>query len=592
MDQRDEIKARLSIYDLVSEYVELKRAGRNFKGNCPFHSEKTPSFIVSPEKEIAYCFGCHKGGDIFGFYQSVEGVDFITALKSLADKAGVQIKESNLNAASIAKSKDAKQQILAIQTAASDIYQRNLFETPEGAKVLEYIKNRGISDEYIKKFKFGFAMDSFDQVYKELLHKGFSKSELVESGIAVAKDTNLVSIYDRFRLRLMIPIMDKDSKVIGFGGRALKADEAAKYLNSPETLVYHKSDVLFGFNFAKEAIRQQDAVIIVEGYFDQIAPFQAGFQNIVAVSGTALTPRHLQLLKKFTKNIYFCFDSDSAGKAALYRSAELALVEGFNIKVLNLGHFKDPAEIIKDDPAKFKIAYEFAKDIFDRIIELEFLNIPEEKRYETDTIIDFLDLALPLLQKVNSPIILDVVIRKLASTLKVKTDFVYQELQKFKSVKIRSVDVRPSASLKVVNFKAEDYFWAYLFWYPNLFADLYPDIENFDFIFAEKQVYKLFQDNYNNRRDLSELSLISCDLPEVLVQKLSIAGVYLESVASEDWNDDNVKKELSRLLLRLKHEYKKEQGLILESEIRLAEKEKDFAKLKELLDRHRQILSL
>jgi DNA primase len=547
---------------------------------------------VSPEKEIAYCFGCHKGGDIFGFYQSVEGVDFVTAMKSLAEKAGVQLKESSFNSAAMAKSKDAKQTMLDIHTAATEIYQRNLQETPEGQKVLQYVKSRGITDEFIQKFKFGFALDSFDQVYKELLHKGFSKSDIVESGIAVAKDTDMVSIYDRFRLRLMIPIMNKDSKVIGFGGRALKADEAAKYLNSPETLIYHKSEVLFGFNFAKEAIRQQDSVVVVEGYFDQIAPFQAGFQNVVAVSGTALTPRHLQLLKKYTNNIYFCFDSDSAGKAALYRSAELALVEGFSIKVLNLGNFKDPAEVIKDDPAKFKVAFELAKDIFDRILELEFLSVEEEKRYETTFIIKFLELVLPILQKVSSPILLDVIIRKLASNLKVKSDFVYQELQKHKSMKFKDPVSKAPVNPKAVIFGAEDYFWAYLFWYPNLFENLYPEIQNFDFIFAEKQVYKLFEDNYNNRRDLSELSLVGCDLPEITVQKLSIAGVYLESVASEDWNEDNVKNELARLLMRLKQEYKKEQGLKLESEIRLAEKEKDFAKLKELLDRHRQVLSL
>jgi DNA primase len=591
MDQREEIKARLSIYDLVSEYVELKKAGRNFKGLCPFHNEKSPSFIVSPDKELAYCFGCHKGGDIFGFYQTVEGVDFYQALKDLAQKTGVELQEVNREA--INKAKDRKEVLIEIHEHAAELFQKNLLESDDGKKVYQYVIKRGITPEIIAQYKLGFSLESYDQLYKFLLSKGYSKEVIVESGLASAKDTNLTSLFDRFRLRLMIPIFSKDNKVVAFGGRALKQDENAKYLNSPETPIYHKSDILFGFNLAKDTIRKSETVIIVEGYFDQMAVYQAGFKNVVAVSGTALTPRHLQLLKKSASKIIFCFDSDNAGREALYRSAELAMVEGFNLKVLDLRNFKDPAEMIQSDSVAFSEAVENAKDFFERFIELEFLSIDSSQRFQMESISSFLQKSLPVIQKINSDILKDIVVRRFAQVLEVKVDFIYQELAKVKSFKATGTKKEDAPKEKIVlHFAIEDHFWGYLFSFPQVLKNIFEEFEKSEFLFSEKQVYKFFMDNYNNQRDLKEILLSTAELPDEIKKKLSIVGVYLESFASEDWSEELVIAELLRLLARLKLDYKKREGSRLEAEIRLAEGENNMLRLKELLDLHRKVLSL
>jgi DNA primase len=593
MDQRDEIKARLSIFDLVSEYVELKKAGRNFRGLCPFHSEKSPSFVVSPDKEIAHCFGCGKGGDVFAFYQEVEGVDFINALKDLGSKVGVQIVE--VNKAQVAENKSIKDMAYDLHELACSFFEEDLHNSDEGKKVLKYLKGRGLSNEIIKKYRIGFSIDSFDNLYKKFLTKGFAKSEIVESGLAIAKDTNLASIFDRFRLRLMFPIFSKDGKVIGFGGRALKADESAKYLNSPDTPIYHKSDVLYGFNFAKDSIRKKETVILVEGYFDQIAMYQAGVKNVVAVSGTALTPRQLQMLKKISKNIMFCLDSDNAGIEALYRSAELALIEGFNLKVIDLKEFKDPGEILQKDENLLPGFIENSVDFFDHVLELEYFSKSELERTDMVFLQKFIAKIIPIIKRISSPILQDVVVRKFATAIGVKNEVLYEEMKKVQKTPIVS---RGNDTAQVLpakkSFNPEEHFWGHLFWYPEIFKQFYDKVVKFDFVWLEKEVYKQFVDYYNNDRDLSVLRLVDLDVSEELKQKYSIIVVYLESVSSEDWNVDLVSDELERLLERLVKEYKKRQGSMLESQIRLAEsnKDRDLVRSLNLKVKELQVLSL
>jgi DNA primase len=591
MDQRDEIKARLSIVDLVSEYVELKKAGRNFKGLCPFHSEKSPSFVVSPDKEICHCFGCHKGGDIFSFYQEVEGVEFIQALKDLGSKVGVQIQEVSQESVKINKGK--KDNLYELHKIATDHFVSNLHNTDEGKKVLDYLNKRGVSSDMIEKYKIGFALDSYDDLYKIFLSKGFNKPEIVESGLATSKDTEYSKIFDRFRLRLIFPIFSKDGKVIGFGGRALKADEPAKYLNSPETPIYHKSDVLYGFNFAKEEIRKSDQVILVEGYFDQIAMTQAGIKNVVSVSGTALTPRHLHLLGKFCKNILFCLDSDSAGIEALYRSSELALEEGFNLKVLKLGEYKDPGELLQKDPEKLHQIVNDGVDLFDRILEIEYLPFSFEERSDLNFLSNFLAKILPLVRKISSPILQDVVVRKIASAINVSVEMIYDEMKKTsKHRHKKDIKSEVDAYSKKISYSLEEHFWGYLFWYPEAFSSIAENVLKMDFLFKEKAIYKIFVDYYNNGRDLRELLITECVLDNSLKEKYAIVVVYLESVASEEWSCEMVQAELERLMTRIRLEYRKVELSKLEAEIREAERLKDGKRLKELLGTHQKVISL
>lgn len=569
MDSREEIKAKLSIVDLASQYVELKKAGRNYKGLSPFKQEKTPSFVVSPEKEIAFCFATQQGGDIFAFYQLMENVDFPTALKDLAEKTGVKLTDEQIIASP--EKKEKKHNLVSVHEDAAKFYEKNLHESMHGKKVLEYLHKRGLTDQIIAEFRLGFAPDSYDETYKHLLSKGYDKAILVESGIASTNDTDLSKIFDRFRLRLMFPIFDKNGKVIAFGGRALKNDQGAKYLNSPETPIYHKSDVLYGFSHAKESIRKLDQVIVVEGYFDQIMTYQAGFKNVVASSGTALTPRHLNIIQRITSNVCFCFDSDSAGYEAMLRATELALVLDINVKVLDLGDYKDPGEILaeKDGKDQFELALNQAKDVFDYILDKEILSLPLEKQQSLEVVNGFLAKILPMIAKINSSISKDIVIRRIAQHLNLKAQHLYDELAKENSKKI---NVKPSfkeSSSKNIEMNLEEYFWAVMWMVPKLYLEFKDEIMAKEFLFKEKQVYNFFLDQYNSAGNFADLKLI--DAGEQIESKYSVLTLYLESLSQTDWTELHTAMELKRTLSRMIEKYKKNEADRIQREIKAVE---------------------
>ncbi|MBU1019495.1 DNA primase, partial [Patescibacteria group bacterium] len=408
-DPIEEIRTRLTIEEVVQPYVSLKKAGRNFKACCPFHKEKTPSFVVSPEKQLAYCFGCHKGGDMFKFIQEAEGVDFRGALEILADKANVELKAGP----GPRVSKDEKDTYVDLQKELSDFYSKNLY-SKDGKKVLEYIKDRGVTDESIKEWGIGFAKDSFEAGYKHLLSKNFHKSDAVKTGVLISKDTSGDKVYDRFRLRLIFPIFDDMGRVVGFGGRALKKGDEPKYLNSPDSPVYNKSKVLYGLNLAKEHIKSEDLAVVVEGYMDVISSYQSGIKNVVASSGTALTDGQLKLLKRFTKNIAFCFDTDAAGRDALNRAIESAQPLDLNLKIVLIPGYKDPDECCKDDPSKWRDAIENAKYYLDFYLENSEYDVSDLEQSKA-----FCDMYLGLLSGVKHPLEQETYLNKLASKVSV-----------------------------------------------------------------------------------------------------------------------------------------------------------------------------
>ncbi|MFO0780606.1 MAG: DNA primase [Candidatus Gracilibacteria bacterium] len=370
VDAVQEIKAKLSIEDVVRQYVQLKKAGRSLKGLCPFHAEKSPSFVVSPERGIAYCFGCHKGGDIFAFIQEIEGVDFVDALKLLAERTGVELQQYEMKHA---LPKGEKDQLLQVHELVTKFYIRQLWETPDGKKVLDYLHTRGLTDETIRRFQIGFAPDSFDATHSLLLKEGFSKKMLVLSGLALTQETTVDRIYDRFRGRLMFPISDHMGRVVAFGGRALKKDQEPKYLNSPETAIYHKSNVLYGFSFAKPSIKEHQEVILVEGYMDMIAAFQAGLTNVVATSGTALTVQQLRHVQPFVRSIALAFDMDNAGQEAARRAFDLTQEFDFFVKVITLPEGKDIAEFAKtrsvELPAIVQSAQTYGDYFYEKLLQ-------------------------------------------------------------------------------------------------------------------------------------------------------------------------------------------------------------------------------
>lgn len=351
----DEIKSRLEVADVVGSYVSLKQAGRNLKAPCPFHNEKTASFMVSPEKGIWHCFGCGEGGDIFKFVMKIEGLDFRSALELLAKRAGVELKNTRSDKGQAKQ----KERMLEAHMWAVKYFQANLIRNKSA---LDYVVHtRRLGKQTITDFQIGYAPQSWDGLVKTLRKKGFSEAELVQAGLAGQRSGGR-GVFDQFRGRIMFTICDASGQPIGFTGRVL-GDELPKYLNTPQTLLYDKSRAIFGLHLAKEAIRRSDRVVLVEGNVDVISSHQLGVKEVVAASGTALTLEQLKALSYLTKNVLLAFDADRAGLAAAERAIPLAQKLGLNLFIVDLGDAKDPDELIGRDPAAWKQALDSAQEL-------------------------------------------------------------------------------------------------------------------------------------------------------------------------------------------------------------------------------------
>lgn len=393
MDIRDEIRARLPIDQLVAQYCQIKRKGRNFVSLCPFHNDSHPSFLISPDKGIAYCFACQSGGDIFSFFQKIESVDFPTAVKMLAEKAGVDIPKDNFTSKKPTVSKDEKERLRECLAAAATLYEAKLQAVPAA---LSYVRSRGVPPELMTKFGVGYAPDSFSETYDHLLKHGFSRTEIVAAGLGVQKDIE-GKIYDRFRHRIMFPIRDAQGVIIGFGGRAM-GDSDAKYVNSPESILYNKSSVLFGHFEARDAIRKTRKVVLVEGYFDCIAAHKAGIEHVVAVSGTALTEEHVKILRRHADEVILCLDQDNAGQLAAVRAFDLLSRAHLRISSVTLPA-KDPDELVQRDAAMFAhlvtdTALPYIDSVLSRLKTRPDIGEPSGKRIVAETLFPLLD-ALP-----------------------------------------------------------------------------------------------------------------------------------------------------------------------------------------------------
>lgn len=407
MDPIDEIKQKIDVVDLVGEYVDLKKAGRNYRGLCPFHGEKTPSFMVSPELQIFKCFGCGEAGDIFSFYQKIEGLEFPQALENLAEKAGVKLPKKSYD-----PDKSQKKVIYALNELSAKFYNYLLTKHKVGKEALKYLKDkRGLTDATIKDFNLGYAPDSWDSLVGFLKGKKHKGEEILAAGLIVsAKSGNYI---DKFRKRITFPLTDLSGNVVGFTARVLD-DGEPKYLNTPETLVFHKSSYLFGLDRAKVALKK-DGAVFVEGQMDVISAHQAGFLNVVASSGTSLTIGQLKLLSRYTNDITFAFDSDSAGLNALHRAIELAEKEGFNIKVAMIPEeYKDLDEFIQADSKKIKAF------LADGIPAFDFFLVSALRRHNVQSPIGkkkaMADLT-PIFSQISDPVLRDHYIKQISEKL-------------------------------------------------------------------------------------------------------------------------------------------------------------------------------
>ena len=385
-DNVSKIKDRLDVVDVLSGYMQLKKAGINFKGRCPFHNEKTPSFFVSPERQIWHCFGCQKGGDFIEFVKEIESVEFPEALRILAAKAGVELERFQPK---VGESVDAKQKLYEITELATKFFEKQ-FQSSAGKEALAYLHDRGLTDETIIEFRLGWAPNDWESLSTYLQTRGYQEKEIVDAGLAIKRSTESgrEGVYDRFRSRIMFPIFEVTGQVVGFTARVFTAPLAkdgsrqahsgdnpidqeahvvAKYVNTPQTLIYDKSRVLYGLSKAKLDIKKSDRCILVEGNMDALMSYQAGVRNVVASSGTALTPTHLRLLQRYTKNLGFCFDTDQAGAMATRRGIGLALAQQFNISILEIKdpECKDPADYVKKYGPRWSEVATGAKPVID-----------------------------------------------------------------------------------------------------------------------------------------------------------------------------------------------------------------------------------
>ena len=340
----DDLKRQADIVRVIQDYVQLKKKGANWMACCPFHKEKTPSFSVSPSKQIFYCFGCHKGGSVFNFVMEIERVGFPEAIKTVADKVGMPLPKMEEDARFEARRRESDL-IIELNSWAMEWWQQQLESSNEGRIARDYLKERGITDETVKTFRLGYAPDSWDALSIYLRNKGAAQDHIDRSGLVARKEDSSRS-YDRFRGRLMVPVLDVQGRPIAFGGRTLKGEDA-KYINSPETAAYVKGRNLFGLNLTRDEIRRQGFVILVEGFLDLIVPYQFGVRNVVASLGTALTADQVKLLSRFARKVVVNYDGDRAGVQAAKKAIEILLAEDLEVKVLVLPDNADPDEYIR-----------------------------------------------------------------------------------------------------------------------------------------------------------------------------------------------------------------------------------------------------
>ncbi|HSX57979.1 MAG TPA: DNA primase [Candidatus Saccharimonadales bacterium] len=532
--QIDEVKSKIDIVQLVGGYVALKKAGRNYKGLCPFHSEKTPSFMVSAERQIFKCFGCNEGGDAITFYQKIEGLEFGQALKALADKVGVRLADYQPNPAE--KQRDT---FLQINEKTAEFYHYLLAKHPSGKKALEYLKNRGLNEKTIDDWQLGFAPDSWDTTFKFLIKKKFEPKDITASGIALPSTGR--GAYDRFRKRIMFPIRNIAGSTVAFSGRIFGEGEP-KYLNSPDNLLFNKSNNLFGIDKAKIEIKRENQAVLVEGNLDVISSHQAGVTNVVAPLGTALTEKQVDLMRRFASELVVSFDQDSAGYAASLRVVELAEKAGLTLKLTEIAG-KDPDELIKKDPKAWKEAIKNSVPIYDFLIN----NLLE--RYSNQSPESFRKITkeiLPYLNKIDNELTLSHYERLLATKLSVSEESVKKELAKQGSPTPVKGEEKVETEKKIIaeKIRVETYLLELILQSQTLPKEV--SSEDFE-VRRLRNIFEILQKSSTN----FQFSLKSLKVPEELQEifdRLTLAELASESVK----NSQSLQREIDTCVRRLK----------------------------------------
>lgn len=561
MDEVEEIRRRIDIQDLIASYLTLKKAGANYRCLCPFHNEKTPSMMVSPEKQIFKCFGCGEGGDVFSFVMKMENLEFPEALKMLAERAGVKLKprggytnNEQMNAP------DRKTKLFQINKFAAAVFHKILVTHPTGKEALDYLTKRGINKATIDEFMIGYAPSS-RAMNGFLKKRGFADTEIQNAGSP-----------DRFFRRIIFPITDVMGNVLGFTGRVIDGKSEPKYLNTPETIIFHKGRILYNLNRARGEIKLNKATVLVEGQMDVISSFQAGIKNVVATSGTALTSDHLLTLYRYTPNIIFAFDKDNAGIGAAKKAYDMAINQGFNSKMVELGDFKDPGEMIEKDPVLWVTAVGKAIPVIDWYFDEAFAKIDGDNL----TSVQKKEIAkdiIPIIKKIPDTIEQAHYVEVLASRLGVPDKIIFESLSKV-------LDVSPektSTLKKQKDILPEELLLGFIG--KNIIdKKLLEKLALDDFEKPESQlIYKGIQNWYNNSED----EILIKYLKKKLVPK-DFDRLEMFVLEVENHYDDNPNI-LSDLISRVQEKKKDDIKERYAREIAAAEKSNDKVKLKQLI---------
>ncbi|MFH1354604.1 MAG: DNA primase [Candidatus Omnitrophota bacterium] len=520
----DDILGRVNIVEVLSGFIPLKRAGSNFKAVCPFHHEKTASFMVSPDRQIYHCFGCGESGNAFKFLTRYERIDFPEAVEILAKKAGVVLPKLNNQDSRITS---MITQLYKINEAAAVFYEKNI-SSPIGEASLNYFLERNLKRETVRLFKLGYAQDRWDGLIKFLRTNNFELSLIEKAGLILTKSEG--GYYDRFRNRVLFPILDIKSRILGFGARVLDKS-LPKYINSPETPIYTKGRNLYGLNLTKDSIRDEDCVVVVEGYLDLIIPYQEGLRNIVASSGTALTIEQVRLLKRYTHNAVMVYDGDTAGELATLRSLDIFIEEGMNVKVVSLPKGLDPDSLVrKEGIGRLKEMVSSAYSLLDYKIKIL------KTRYDSKSIEGKAQIASAMLESINkfkNAVLKSEYIKKLAGELDIGESALLVEAGKIKPEK-RYEDFNTTIQKRALNIKPTEKLLIKLMLEENELIEtikeslLPSDFHDertakivstmFELVEQGKQIEPNFLINHCNDEDVSQILCESMFLPEVSEQ--------------------------------------------------------------------------
>jgi len=584
MNPSDEIKQKIDIVDFIREYIPVKAVGANFQALCPFHGEKTPSFVISPEKQIWHCFGCGKGGDVFSFLMEMEGLGFAEAVRELAPKAGVTLRNDNPETYS------KRNRLLDIM-ALSVKYYHHVLGTKTGEKALAYLTKRGLTPEIIEEWQIGYSPDSWDSLSsflaaRPLSGKKYLSAEILEAGLVVKKEGTTNRYYDRFRDRIMFPVYDVAGNPIAYSARInpeIVNDKVGKYINSPQGPIYDKSRVLFGLDKAKSYIKSKDLAIVVEGQMDVITCHQFGFKNAVASSGTALTTEQVALLKRYTNNIALCFDADAAGQLAADRGIKEAMAAEMNIRVIIIPNGKDPDDALRQDASLFEIAVNEAKPMmeyyFDKVIAGLDLQLVDNKK---EVAKKMLAMIAKLVNKIEAAYWL----KTLSQTLEIDENALRESLPQEASQKIVKPVKAPVAAVRSREEQLSELLLAIIVRFPDFIAYV---ISKLELNWLETENIRSFYKNliiYYNKT----AALDYTGFREYLSAETGEAATILDRLillGEKDfysYETKNVQEEIIKTIIELKKYYLQKQIFAAQKAMAEAEKNGEIDKINKILE--------